>query len=165
MKKFAVLTLALSMAVGAAAQSAPPDVPRDHWAHEAVDSLFRLGVLRGYPDGTFKGARPVSRYEMASSLNGLHTLFAAELGDIQQQIRRLEQRLDAPVRTDQPVRYVTLEEFAQLQRQMDQLRPIPGSLTNAPQTVRETQDNMTGLLDRLRSLRADVDEMRRQIRN
>lgn len=30
-------------------QSAPPDVPKDHWAFPAVDTLFREGLLKGYP--------------------------------------------------------------------------------------------------------------------
>lgn len=30
-------------------QSAPPDVPKDHWVFPAVDALFREGLLKGYP--------------------------------------------------------------------------------------------------------------------
>ena len=31
-------------------RSAPfPDVPRTHWAHDAVEQLRVLGILRGYP--------------------------------------------------------------------------------------------------------------------
>ncbi len=32
-------------------QSAPADVPKDHWAFPAVDALFREGLLKGYPSG------------------------------------------------------------------------------------------------------------------
>ena len=32
-----------------------PDVPREHWASEAVDKLKFLGLLKGYPDGRFTG--------------------------------------------------------------------------------------------------------------
>lgn len=31
------------------------DVPFDHWAFDAVHNLRDLGILTGYPDGTFKG--------------------------------------------------------------------------------------------------------------
>jgi hypothetical protein len=30
-----------------------PDVPRDHWAHDAVERLHAAGILIGYPDGSF----------------------------------------------------------------------------------------------------------------
>lgn len=43
----------------------PSDVPRDHWAYEAVDLLIREGIMKGYPDGTFKGNQNLTRYELA----------------------------------------------------------------------------------------------------
>lgn len=33
----------------ASAQSAPSDVPKNHWAYQAVDELFRNGLLDAYP--------------------------------------------------------------------------------------------------------------------
>jgi hypothetical protein len=41
------------------------DVPQDHWAYDALDYLQEAGLVEGYPDGTFKGNRPFTRYEMA----------------------------------------------------------------------------------------------------
>jgi len=41
------------------------DVPTDHWAYEAIDKLQSEGFVEGYPDGTFKGDRTFTRYEMA----------------------------------------------------------------------------------------------------
>lgn len=32
-----------------------PDVPANHWAYEAVNTLKEAGLLRGYPDGRFRG--------------------------------------------------------------------------------------------------------------
>ncbi|MCC7478054.1 S-layer homology domain-containing protein, partial [bacterium] len=43
------------------AQSAYDDVPRDHWAYNALDYLTERGVLEGYPDGFFKGDRTLTR--------------------------------------------------------------------------------------------------------
>jgi hypothetical protein len=34
------------------------------WAETAVQELYELGVITGYPDGTFKGEQAISRYEM-----------------------------------------------------------------------------------------------------
>ena len=45
-----------------------PDVPSDHWAKEAVDTLHGNEVLEGYPDGEFKGDQKMSRYEYAQML-------------------------------------------------------------------------------------------------
>lgn len=42
-----------------------PDVPENHWAYEAVKDLKDRGYVAGYPDGTFKGDRTMTRYEFA----------------------------------------------------------------------------------------------------
>lgn len=45
-----------------------PDVPKNHWAYEYVSTLKGNGMLTGYPDGEFKGDRPMTRYEFATML-------------------------------------------------------------------------------------------------
>ena len=45
-----------------------PDVPKNHWAYEYVSVLKGNGMLEGYPDGTFDGDRPMTRYEFATML-------------------------------------------------------------------------------------------------
>lgn len=41
------------------------DVPRDHWAYDAVSDLVNQGIINGYGDETFRGDRAITRYEMA----------------------------------------------------------------------------------------------------
>ena len=45
-----------------------PDVPKEHWANEAVETLHGNDVLDGYPDGEFKGDKQLTRYEYAQML-------------------------------------------------------------------------------------------------
>jgi hypothetical protein len=46
------------------------DVQPTDWAYRAVQSLVeRYGCIVGYPDGTFKGQRALSRFEFAAGLN------------------------------------------------------------------------------------------------
>lgn len=59
--------------VCAQTKGAPSDVPKDHWAYKAVDDLFRWGLLDGYPNGTFDGSRPATRYEMAALMDKVFT--------------------------------------------------------------------------------------------
>jgi hypothetical protein len=45
------------------------DVQPGDWAYEALRSLIeRYGIIGGYPDGTFRGNRSMSRYEFAAGL-------------------------------------------------------------------------------------------------
>ncbi len=46
------------------------DVQPTDWAFQAIQSLVeRYGCIAGYPDGTFKGNRALTRYEFAAGLN------------------------------------------------------------------------------------------------
>ncbi|MGE5588912.1 MAG: S-layer homology domain-containing protein, partial [Clostridia bacterium] len=58
----AILVLALAVPTAAGPFA---DVPENHWAYEAVKQLAAYGLVEGFPDGTFKGAQPMTRYQMA----------------------------------------------------------------------------------------------------
>ena len=67
-KMLAVVAAASLVAVAAPAFAANPfsDVPMNHWAYDAVEQLSAKGILEGYPNGTFKGNRAMTRYEIAT---------------------------------------------------------------------------------------------------
>ncbi len=68
LKKLLALGIAavLSLAVAAPAFAQPfADVDALHWAFDAIVELAAKGIVEGYPDGTFKGDRAMTRYEMA----------------------------------------------------------------------------------------------------
>jgi len=61
-----VLAAALMFAVISPAFAQPfADTPTNHWAYDAIAELAAKGLIEGYPDGTFKGDRAMTRYEMA----------------------------------------------------------------------------------------------------
>lgn len=111
--------------------SAPlfPDVSSDHWAKDAVASLAAKGLVEGYPDGTFKGDRSASRWEVAMVVARLlakmeqeQATFAtkAELDEVRKLAAALRDELDAlGVRTSQ------LEEsVSRLDRRVTELERI-----------------------------------------
>ena len=67
MKKI-VIALVLVFALAIPALANPfVDVPLNHWAYDAVQTLAAKGVVIGYPDGTFGGQRTLTRYEFAEA--------------------------------------------------------------------------------------------------
>lgn len=42
------------------------DVPKSHWASEAIEYVKEKNIMTGYSDGSFKPDRPLTRAEMAS---------------------------------------------------------------------------------------------------
>jgi len=113
MNKKLVATLAAAMVLGIAGTSfaaANPfvDVPAKHWSYDAVNSLAKAGIIDGYGDGTFKGDKSISRYEMAqivakamahsdkatadqkASIDKLAVEFASELEGLNVRVSKLE---------------------------------------------------------------------------
>lgn len=59
--------LSVGLVLPAIAQDNFPDVAENHWAYEAVGRLKEAEILFGYPDGAYRGNRPMSRYEFAAA--------------------------------------------------------------------------------------------------
>jgi len=100
------LTAFVVGAVVAPTMSAPmfPDLPQEHWARDAVAALAAKGLVEGYPDGTFKGDRAATRYEVAMIVARLlakieqeEATFAtkADLDNLRKLVDQLRNELDA----------------------------------------------------------------------
>lgn len=83
------------------------DVRPGDWAYEALRSLVeRYNCIAGYPDGTFRGNRALTRYEFAAGINScmrqIERLIASRPGDTVTQndleaLRRLTQEFQAEI--------------------------------------------------------------------
>lgn len=50
------------------------DLSRSHWAYSNIAAAYRLGILKGYPNGTIKPNQPLTRAEMAAMVARAHTV-------------------------------------------------------------------------------------------
>ena len=124
------VTTALTVAFAVPAFANPfTDVPAKHWAYDAVNKLAQAGVVAGYGDGTFKGDKTVSRYEMASviatamqknlnsdqkaTVDKLSQEFAIELNSMGVKVETLDKKVDNMVKIsgDARVRYGNGDSF------------------------------------------------------
>lgn len=115
MKKILVSALTATLVVGlseitCAATNPFSDVPVGHWAYQSVAKLANQGVIEGYGDGTYRGDRNITRYEMAqmiakamakntsesnkAELNRLAAEFRAELDALGVRVAELEKYAD-----------------------------------------------------------------------
>ena len=131
--------LALGVASGAPqakAQAAPfLDTPTNHWAYEAVQNLAKRGIVIGYPDGTYGGKRPMTRYEFAVAINRM--LLTLD------EIRAAQQNGTPPPPAAQGL---TQDELNQVQALIDKFRP---ELDTIQTNLKQAQDDID-------ALRADV---------
>ena len=111
--KAAIAACFACAAVTASAANPFTDVSADDWAYQSVASLSDEGVIDGYPDGTFRGDKHVTRYEIAQivarlmakedtlnasqkeTLAKLSSQYANELKDLGVRIAELEKKRGA----------------------------------------------------------------------
>lgn len=83
MKKIIFITAALLMVFSLipTAFGAFEDEPSaNHWVYESFQKVNDAGLIKGYPDGTFKGERPATRYEMVEMVARLLDYFQEKIG-------------------------------------------------------------------------------------
>jgi hypothetical protein len=107
----ALLVITSTGAFAAASQSPFSDVPAKHWAYDAIAKLAKDGVISGYGDGTYRGDRTMTRYEMAqivanamtkedkanaedkALINKLAAEFNIELAKLDAKVSKIDQRV------------------------------------------------------------------------
>ncbi len=99
------LTIGMSGSAFAASADSFTDVPKDHWAYQALDYLAQEGVIDGMGDSTFQGGRSMTRYEMAAIVAkamqknptnvGDQAVLEKLEGEFGTEIKRLTKRVDA----------------------------------------------------------------------
>ena len=113
MKKILAIAAAAALTAGVSAYAANPfsDVSTNDWAYQAVADLSDQGVVIGYPDGTFRGERNITRYELAqivarmmaredqlnaeqrATLEKLANEYADELANLGVRVSKLEKKV------------------------------------------------------------------------
>ncbi len=113
---------------GGGSQNPFSDVPNNHWAVNDIVYVFQNGVISGYPDGTFRPAKPVSRAELAVmmaktlKLTSLPPQRTASFGDVPRShwaFSQIEALTDAGIMVGfgdkfRPTDTITREELVQV---------------------------------------------------
>lgn len=95
MKYLATFSLLLLFLVcsSAADETYLRDVPEGHYAYDAVYDLINRGVTNGFPDGTFRGGKQISRYEIASFLSKYSRSFDVSRGTNEKLIEEIKSEM------------------------------------------------------------------------
>jgi len=151
MKRWLIAVAGLSlMANFALAQM--DDVPPGHWAYQAIEELVRAGIIEGYPDGTFRPNRTLTRAEFAQAI-------ARAYRNIDERIRALSTRIEqiAPTRPE-PTQPANVEE---LRRQMQELQQAVNELKQLQSAVQTLQRLGQTFQQELANLGVDVDTLKK----
>lgn len=107
MKKHLAVVIAVVMVLGLMlpVMASPfADVPENHWAYDAVKQLAAYGLIEGFPDGTYKGQEPMTRYQMAM-------VIARLLSDLDTEIREAMDTLGSEIEAEKAERIAEREDI------------------------------------------------------
>lgn len=179
-KSLLILTAALTFGGFASAQLAPSaaqvpaltDVPAGHWAKDAIDRLVSRGIILGYPDGTFRGTKNLTRYEasiiIARLLDQMNSgVVVAPQGEDLTALQNAVQELSADLAalgvrvSDLEANSVSKDDFSRLEARVEAL----GVATGNPEALVELQARMEEMSQGgdYEGLRTDIDDMANSI--
>jgi hypothetical protein len=125
------------------------DVPPGHWAYQSIEQLVQLGILEGYPDGTFRPNRTLTRAEFAQAI-------ARAYRNIDERLRALDRRISEIRPQD-----VSQVDTSALERQINELRAQIEELKKLNEAIQTLQRLAQTFQQELAGLGVDVDTLKR----
>jgi archaellum component FlaC len=157
MKRWLIAVAGLSlMANFALAQM--DDVPPGHWAYQAIEELVRAGIIEGYPDGTFRPNRTLTRAEFAQAIARAYRNIDERIRTLSNRVEEIARQVGAtrPGETPQPP--ANVEE---LRRQMQELQQAVNELRQLQSAVQTLQRLGQTFQQELANLGVDVDTLKK----
>ncbi|MCW5939960.1 MAG: S-layer homology domain-containing protein [Fimbriimonadaceae bacterium] len=156
--KFALGAVLTFSALPLFAQDNFPDVPDNHWAYEAVKQLKDAGCLVGYPDGLYRGNRPMSRYEFAAAVAACYKKMMSMHGDLENQIKELEDMIKgggdmAPLR----------DQLREMKAQLDGMKGWGKRIEDLEKLAKEFEKELASMGVDVKKLREDLDSLESRV--
>jgi polyhydroxyalkanoate synthesis regulator phasin len=148
--------LATAIVAPVIAQDNFPDVPENHWAYEALGRLKKDGILVGYPDGKYRGARPATRYELAVAINAAYTKLKGITDDLDKQISALSAKLDGKANQS---------DIDDVKKGLDDLKGQLSGLKNYDSDIADLRKLADKFEKELASMGVDVDELKKNLQD
>ena len=134
------------------------DVPPGHWAYQSIEQLVQLGILEGYPDGTFRPNRTMTRAEFAQAI-------ARAYRNIDERLRALDRRISEIRPQDgQPVDTSALErQINELRAQIEELKKLNEAIQTLQRLAQTFQQELAGLGVDVDTLKRDFASLRARV--
>ncbi len=153
MKRLLIAVAGLSLTTGLTFAQMR-DVPPGHWAYQSIEQLVQLGIIEGYPDGTFRPNRTMTRAEFAQAI-------ARAYRNIDERLRALNARIEEIANRPGGGQAGTTDE--QARRDIEALRRDIEELKRLNEAVQTLQRLAQTFQQELSSLGVDVDTLKRDM--
>jgi predicted porin/prefoldin subunit 5 len=134
------------------------DVPPGHWAYQSIEQLVQLGIIEGFPDGTFRPNRTMTRAEFAQAI-------ARAYRNIDERLRALDRRISEIRPPDgQPVDTSALErQINELRAQIEELKKLNEAIQTLQRLAQTFQQELAGLGVDVDTLKRDFASLRARV--
>jgi prefoldin subunit 5 len=134
------------------------DVPPGHWAYQSIEQLVQLGIIEGYPDGTFRPNRTMTRAEFAQAI-------ARAYRNIDERLRALDRRISEIRPQDgQQVDASALErQINELRAQIEELKKLNEAIQTLQRLAQTFQQELAGLGVDVDTLKRDFASLRARV--
>lgn len=146
--------LVTALVVPAFAQDNFPDVKENHWAYEALARMKKEGILVGFPDGLFRGARPATRYELAVAVNAVYMNLKNITDGLDSQIKAID---------DQMAKGTGNGDLSDLRDQLKALQDQVDGMKNYGQDIDDLKKMTDKFEKELAAMGVDVDTMKKNL--
>lgn len=150
--------LGAAMVVPAMAQDNFPDVPDNHWAYQALENMKREGILVGYPDGMFRGARPASRYEMAVAINAAYQKLMSMMSGMSDQLKALDDKVNGLMGLPGEVKELR-DQLAALKATVDGMQAWKDDIDNLKKLAEKFEKELASLGVDVEALKKDLADL------
>jgi predicted porin/uncharacterized protein (UPF0335 family) len=157
MKRLLVTVAGLSLITGLTFAQMR-DVPPGHWAYQSIEQLVQLGIIEGYPDGTFRPNRTMTRAEFAQAI-------ARAYRNIDERLRALDRRIsEIRPQDDQQVDTSALErQINELRAQIEELKKLNEAIQTLQRLAQTFQQELAGLGVDVDTLKRDFASLRARV--
>jgi len=154
--KIALAAVMVGFALPVFAQDNFPDVPDNHWAYEAVEGMKKAGCLVGYPDGLYRGARPMSRYEFAAAayacyqkMMSMNDSMSKQLDELRQMIKDIKGSDTGPLQ----------KQIDDLKAQVDGMKGWGSRIGDLERMSKEFEKELASMGVDMKKLRQDLSDL------
>ncbi len=160
MKRLLIAVTGLSLTVGLTFAQMR-DVPPGHWAYQSIEQLVQLGIIEGYPDGTFRPNRTMTRAEFAQAI-------ARAYRNIDERLRALDRRLQSvegqrPQQGGQTDTTGLQQQIDQLKRDIEELKRLNEAMQTLQRLAQTFQQELAGLGVDVDALKRDMASLRARV--
>ncbi len=137
------------------------DVPPGHWAYQSIEQLVQMGIIEGYPDGTFRPNRTMTRAEFAQAI-------ARAYRNIDERLRAINQRIEEiagrPQPDGQPADTTQLQnQINELRNQVQELQKLNEALQTLQRLAQTFQQELAGMGVDIDALKRDMASLRARV--